>query len=278
MTSARRTVASALALLGLSTVFLTGCGTDTETLRLSASATPHAEILQFVQESGQLQDTKLEIETISGQVDPNQLLVSGDVDANYYQHKPYLDDWQRQNSTDDLVIVAATHIEPMALYSTKVTDVAAIPTGATIALPKDPTNFARALYVLQGAGLLTMARPADEANLSTITANDVADNPRQLQFVGLDAAQLPRTLDDPQVTASVINSNYAIEAGLNPAQDGLVAESATDNPYANILVTTADRADDPGIRELKAALESEQTAEWIAQQYGDSVVPVHAAR
>lgn len=278
MTSARRTVASALALLGLSTVFLTGCGTDTETLRLSASATPHAEILQFVQESGQLQDTKLEIETISGQVDPNQLLVSGDVDANYYQHKPYLDDWQRQNSTDDLVIVAATHIEPMALYSTKVADVAAIPTGATIALPKDPTNFARALYVLQGAGLLTMARPADEANLSTITANDVADNPRQLQFVGLDAAQLPRTLDDPQVTASVINSNYAIEAGLNPAQDGLVAESATDNPYANILVTTADRADDPGIRELKAALESEQTAEWIAQQYGDSVVPVHAAR
>lgn len=278
MTSARRTVASALALLGLSTVFLTGCGTDTETLRLSASATPHAEILQFVQESGQLPDTKLEIETISGQVDPNQLLVSGDVDANYYQHKPYLDDWQRQNSTDDLVIVAATHIEPMALYSTKVADVAAIPTGATIALPKDPTNFARALYVLQGAGLLTMARPADEANLSTITANDVADNPRQLQFVGLDAAQLPRTLDDPQVTASVINSNYAIEAGLNPAQDGLVAESATDNPYANILVTTADRADDPGIRELKAALESEQTAEWIAQQYGDSVVPVHAAR
>lgn len=278
MTSARRTVASALALLGLSTVFLTGCGTDTETLRLSASATPHAEILQFVQESGQLPDTKLEIETISGQVDPNQLLVSGDVDANYYQHKPYLDDWQRQNSTDDLGIVAATHIEPMALYSTKVADVAAIPTGATIALPKDPTNFARALYVLQGAGLLTMARPADEANLSTITANDVADNPRQLQFVGLDAAQLPRTLDDPQVTASVINSNYAIEAGLNPAQDGLVAESATDNPYANILVTTADRADDPGIRELKAALESEQTAEWIAQQYGDSVVPVHAAR
>ncbi|MPM30924.1 D-methionine-binding lipoprotein MetQ [bioreactor metagenome] len=142
-------------------------------------------------------------------------------------------------------------------------------------MPKDPTNYARALYVLQTAGLLTMKQPAAQANLSTITEADIATNPKGLTFVELDRPQLPRTLDDPQVAASVINSNYAIEAGLNPAKDGLVIESTTDNPYANILVTTTAKQNDPGIKELAAALESRQTADWIKQKYGDAIVPVH---
>ncbi|QGF22995.1 MetQ/NlpA family ABC transporter substrate-binding protein [Raineyella fluvialis] len=275
MTIRFRALAATIAALTLSAVGLSGCTKGQETLTISASATPHAEILKYVQDSGQLKNTKVEVKTISGEIDPNQLLEAGDVTANFFQHKPYLDDWQRQHKTDNLVIVASTHIEPMAVYSRKYKAIADIPAGSTIAVPKDPTNYARALYELQGAGLLTMKQPADKANLSTITEADIAANQKQLKFVELDRPQLPRTLDDPQVAASVINSNYAIEAGLNPAKDGLAVESSTNNPYANILVTTAAKKDDAGIKELAAALESKQTADWIKQKYGDSIVPVH---
>lgn len=272
-----RTLAATVAALTLSTVGLTGCGTGQETLRISASATPHAEILKYVEDSGQLKNTKIQIETISGEVDPNQLLESGDVDANFFQHKPYLDDWQRQHNTTNLVTVAGTHIEPMAVYSHKYKAIADIPAGSTIAVPKDPTNYARALYVLQGAGLLTMkVQDSSKANLSTITPADIAANPKNLQFVELDRPQLPRTLDDPKVAASVINSNYAIEAGLTPAKDGLYTESSTNNPYTNFLVTTQAKANDPGMKELATALESKQTADWITQKYGASIVAVHA--
>lgn len=271
-----RPLAATAAALTLSVVGLAGCGAQQETLTISSDATPHAEILTFIQDSGQLENTTIEIEPISGQVDPNQLLEAGDVDANFFQHKPYLDDWQRQNGTSDLVTVAATHIEPMALYSNKHASLEEIPDGATIAVPKDPTNYARALYVLQGAGLLTMAEPdSSAANLSTITAADIADNPKNLSFVELDRPQLPRTLDDPQVAASVINSNYAIEAGLVPSEDGLYVEEKEDNPYANFLVTKQDLLEDEGMQELKAALESQETADWIKQQYGESIVAVH---
>lgn len=271
-----RPLAVTAAALTLSVVGLAGCGAQQETLTISSDATPHAEILTFIQDSGQLENTTIEIEPISGQVDPNQLLEAGDVDANFFQHKPYLDDWQRQNGTSDLVTVAATHIEPMALYSNKHASLEEIPDGATIAVPKDPTNYARALYVLQGAGLLTMAEPdSSTANLSTITAADIADNPKNLSFVELDRPQLPRTLDDPQVAASVINSNYAIEAGLVPSEDGLYVEEKENNPYANFLVTRQDLLEDEGMQELKAALESQETADWIKQQYGESIVAVH---
>lgn len=271
-----RPLAATAAALTLSVVGLAGCGAQQETLTISSDATPHAEILTFIQDSGQLENTTIEIEPISGQVDPNQLLEAGDVDANFFQHKPYLDDWQRQNGTSDLVTVAATHIEPMALYSNKHASLEEIPDGATIAVPKDPTNYARALYVLQGAGLLRMAEPdSSAANLSTITAADIADNPKNLSFVELDRPQLPRTLDDPQVAASVINSNYAIEAGLVPSEDGLYVEEKEDNPYANFLVTKQDLLEDEGMQELKAALESQETADWIKQQYGESIVAVH---
>ena len=273
-----RTLAATLAALTLSTIGLAGCATGPETLTVSASATPHAEILKYVEDSGQLKHTKIKVETISGEVDANQLLEAGDIDANYFQHKPYLDDWQRQHNTTNLLTVTATHIEPMAVYSRKHTALADIPAGSTIAVPKDPTNFSRALYVLQGAGLLTMKeQDSTKANLSTITAADIATNPKNLKFVELDRAQLPRSLDDPQVAASVINSNYAIEAGLTPAKDGLFMEPKDNNPYANYLVTTQAKAEDSGVKELASALESQQTADWIKKQYGDSIVAVHGS-
>lgn len=279
MKKTRTRTLAALAALALG-AGLAGCGAQQQdTLTIASDATPHAEILKHIQESGQLTDVTIEIEPITGQVDPNQLLEAGDVDANFFQHKPYLDDWQRQNNTTDLVTLAATHIEPMAIYSNKYASLAEIPDGATIAVPKDPTNFARALYVLQGAGLLTMAEPdSSTANLSTITADSIADNPKNLTFVELDRPQLPRTLDDPQVSASVINSNYAIEAGLVPSEDGLFVEAKEDNPYANFVVTTQSRVDEAGMQELKAALESQETADWIKQTYGESIVAVHGAQ
>ena len=278
MTNRFRTFAAAAAALTLSVVGLAGCSAQQNTLTISSDATPHAEILKYVEDSGQLKTTKIKVEPISGQVDPNQLLAAGDVDANFFQHKPYLDDWQRQHNTTDLVTVTATHIEPMAVYSRKHTALADIPAGSTIAVPKDPTNFSRALYVLQGAGLLTMKeQDSTKANLSTITAADIATNPKNLKFVELDRAQLPRSLDDPQVAASVINSNYAIEAGLTPAKDGLFMEPKDNNPYANYLVTTQAKAEDSGVKELASALESQQTADWIKKQYGDSIVAVHGS-
>ncbi|BCN43662.1 MULTISPECIES: MetQ/NlpA family ABC transporter substrate-binding protein [Prescottella] len=272
----RTAVLSAAALL---TAGLAACssGGDSETLVISASSTPHVEILEHIADSGVLGDVKLDIKPVTGEIDPNELLVAGDVQANYFQHAPYLADWQKQKGVTDLVSVADVHLEPMGLYSEKITAVDQLADGSTIALPKDTTNFARGLYLLESAGLIQMDKPFAEADLSVVTQANIKANPKNLKFVEIERSQLARNLGDPQITAAVINSNYAIEAGLTPADDALLSEKVENNPFANLLVVRAADQDDAGVKALAEALESPETATWIQENYSGSVVPVHAA-
>lgn len=272
----RTAVVSAAAVLS---VGLAACssGDDGETLVVSASSTPHVEILEHIAESGVLGDVKLDIKPVTGEIDPNELLVAGDVEANYFQHAPYLTDWQRQKGVDDLVSVADVHLEPMGLYSEKITAVDQLADGSTIALPKDTTNFARGLYLLESAGLIEMDVPFADADLSVVTQANIEANPKNLKFVEIERSQIARNLGDPQITAAVINSNYAIEAGLVPADDALLSEKVEGNPFANLFVVRAADQNDAGVQALAEALESPETAAWIQENYSGSVVPVHAA-
>lgn len=272
----RTAVLSAAALL---TAGLAACssGGDSETLVISASSTPHVEILEHIADSGVLGDVKLDIKPVTGEIDPNELLVAGDVQANYFQHAPYLADWQKQKGVTDLVSVADVHLEPMGLYSEKITAVDQLADGSTIALPKDTTNFARGLCLLESAGLIQMDKPFAEADLSVVTQANIKANPKNLKFVEIERSQLARNLGDPQITAAVINSNYAIEAGLTPADDALLSEKVENNPFANLLVVRAADQDDAGVKALAEALGSPETATWIQENYSGSVVPVHAA-
>ncbi|MCA1008933.1 ABC transporter substrate-binding protein [Rhodococcus hoagii] len=272
----RTAVLSAAALL---TAGLAACssGSDSETLVISASSTPHVEILEHIADSGVLGDVKLDIKPVTGEIDPNELLVAGDVQANYFQHSPYLADWQKQKGVSDLVSVADVHLEPMGLYSEKITAVDQLTDGSTIALPKDTTNFARGLYLLESAGLIQMDKPFAEADLSVVTQANIKANPKNLKFVEIERSQIARNLGDPQITAAVINSNYAIEAGLTPAKDALLSEKVENNPFANLLVVRAADQNDAGVKALAEALESPETATWIQENYSGSVVPVHAA-
>ncbi|NLV79545.1 MAG: MetQ/NlpA family ABC transporter substrate-binding protein [Rhodococcus sp.] len=272
----RFAVATSALVLG---VGLAACssGSDENTLSISASSTPHVEILEHIVDSGALGDYSLDIHEVTGEIDPNDLLQAGDVEANFFQHRPYLDDWQVQNGVDDLVAVAEVHLEPMGLYSNKVTSLDELQDGDTIAIPRDTTNFARALYLLESAGLITMDVPFADANLSVVTESNIVDNPKNLAIVGIERPQLARQLDDPQITAAVINSNYALEAGLTPSDDAIVSESVENNPFSNLLVVKEENVDDPKVVALKDALESPETAAWIDRTYSGSVVPVHPA-
>lgn len=272
----RSALVSVAALL---TLGLAACssGGDENTLVVSASSTPHVEILEHIAASGALGDVQLDVKPVTGEIDPNELLVAGDVQANYFQHAPYLADWQKQKGVDDLVSVAAVHLEPMGLYSEKVAAVDEIADGSTIALPKDTTNFSRGLYLLESAGLIKMDVPFADADLSIVTQKNIKENPKNLKFVEVERSQIARNLGDPQITAAVINSNYAIEAGLIPADDALLSETVEGNPFANLLVVRAADENAPAVKALADALVSQETAEWIQENYSGSVVPVHAA-
>lgn len=274
---------SALALaLGLS-----GCGAagtpgsatasadTTKPLKIMADATPHTEILKEVQKEGLLGDVKIEVQALTGQVDANQLAASGDVDANFFQHKPYLNDWNAKHNNAGLQAIAGVHIEPLGLYSKKVTDVKATPAGAAIAIPQDATNQARALFLLQDAGLITLDHKASDPGLdfSQITQKNITANPKNVTFTLIDRPQLAASLDDPKVSEAVINGNYALEAGLNPAKDAKFLEKADGNPYVNYLVTSDKLKDDPRVKKLAEALTSDKIQTWIKNNYQGAVLP-----
>lgn len=272
----RRTVVATAALtLAVGLAACSSSGGDENTLRISASSTPHVEILDHIVSTGVLGDYKLDILEITGEVDANELLEAGDVDANFFQHKPYLVDWQKQKGVDDLVAVADVHLEPMSLYSNKIGSLDELKDGDTIAIPRDTTNYARALYLLASAGLIEMDVPFEDADLSVVTEANITSNPKNLKLVGIERPQLARQLDDAQITAAVINSNYALEAGLTPADDAIVTEQVEGNPFSNLLVVRAENENDPAVTALADALESPETAAWIEETYSGAVVPVH---
>lgn len=275
MAFSRRTLltgaVAATALAGLSAC---GAGSASDALTIAADATPHSELLKEAVKLGLLGDVKLDIRETSGQVDPNQLVNSGDIDANFFQHVPYLKNWDAEHSAD-LRSVAAVHVEPLGLYSRKVTSLTDVPEGAGIAIPQDATNLGRALFVLADAGLIQLNVKAGDPDLdiAQVTRGNISANPKNLTFLEIDRPQLAATLDDAKVSLSIINGNYALEAGLIPSKDALAIEKAANNPYANVIVTRPDLVDDARITKLAEALTSRQIKDYITQTYSGSVVP-----
>lgn len=235
------------------------------TLRVGATPVPAGELLEFVKPKLAEQGITLEITEFTDYVTPNTALGEGSLDANLFQHQPYLDSFQAERPLN-IVPVRPVYLPPLGLYSDRVTALAELPDGATIAVPNDPSNEARALLLLQQGGLITL-KPGAEANAGL---DAIADNPRGFKFLELEAAQLPRSLADTD--ASIVNGNYALEVGLNPTTDAILHEDK-DSPYVNVLATTQARQNDPHIARLADALTTPEVREWMLQKYGGSVIP-----
>ncbi|MGF7154907.1 MetQ/NlpA family ABC transporter substrate-binding protein [Novosphingobium gossypii] len=235
------------------------------TLSIAATAVPHAEILEHVKPALLKQGVTLEIRVFNDYVQPNKQVQQGQIDVNYFQTRPFLDDFNRANHAD-LVPVAAVHIEPLGAYSRKWKDLKQIPDGATVAIPNDASNGGRALLLLGKARLITLKNPADPL----ASTRDVVGNPLHLVFREIEAATLPRTLGE--VDLALINTNYALDAGLNPVRDALVIEDRN-SPYVNLIVGKPRSESDPRVRKLVAVLHSEDVKRFIAGSYKDAVLP-----
>ena len=243
----------------------TGGTAKTVTLKVGATPVPHAEILEFVKPILAKEGINLEIVPFTDYVQPNLALDKGDIDANFFQHQPYLDAFNKDHNLK-LVAIGKVHIEPMGIYSKKIKSVSEFTNGDTIAIPNDPSNAGRALALLQKAGLIKLK---DGVGIKG-TIQDIVDNPKQLKVKMLDAAQLPRVLQD--VAGAVINTNFALEAKLNPTKDAMFIEDK-DSPYANILVVKDTRANDPNLQKLAKALNSPEVKKFIEDKYQGAIVP-----
>ncbi len=262
---------------------LTGCGSSddtaadegtdtaaTTTIKVGASVTPHAEILEAAKPLLEAEGYTLEIVEFNDYVQPNLNVESGELDANYFQHKPYLDDFNAENGTN-LVSAGAIHYEPFGLYPGKVATIEELPDGATIAVPNDGTNEARALMLLEQEGLITLNEDAG----FTATILDIADNPKNLVITEIEAAQLARSLAD--VDMAVINGNYAIQAGLSAKTDAIAIEDAEGEAaqtYANIVAVASGHENDEAIQALMKALTSEEIRTFINDTYDGAVIPI----
>ncbi|QKW18686.1 MetQ/NlpA family ABC transporter substrate-binding protein [Kitasatospora sp. NA04385] len=236
-------------------------------LVVAASPTPHAQILKFVQDNlAAKAGLKLDIKEVSDYVTPNTSVQDGSADANYFQHQPYLDDFNKKNGTN-IVSVETVHLEPLGVYSKKVKSVGELKDGAQVAVPSDATNEGRALKLLSDNGVITLKDGAG----TTATVQDITANPKNLKFKELEAAQLPRSLDD--VDAAVINGNYALGANLKPSTDALVLEKAEGNPYANILAVKKGHENDPRVQKLAELLHSDEVKKYIDDNFQGAVIP-----
>jgi len=236
-----------------------------ETLTVAASAVPHAEILEFVKPTLAKEGVDLKIKVFNDYVQPNVQVAEKRLDANFFQHQPYLDEFNKGKGTD-LVSVAKVHVEPFGAYSSTYKKLEDLPQGATVALPNDATNEGRAFLLLAKAGLITLKDPTN----ILAKPSDVVQNPKNLKFRELEAATLPRVLT--QVDLALINTNYALSAKLDPTKDALIIEGA-ESPYANILVTRQDNKDSDAVKKLVAALQSPETKQFIVEKYKGAVVP-----
>ena len=234
------------------------------TLKVGASPVPHAEILTAVKDDLKKDGVNLEIVEFTDYVQPNLALAEKELDANYFQHKPYLEEFCKDRNLK-LVSVANVHLEPMAVYSSKYKNLADLPDGAHIAIPNDPTNGGRALLVLQSAGLIKLREGAP----ITATPQDIVENAKGFQFSELEAPQLPRSLQDADV--AVININFALEAKLDP-KTAIYTESK-DSPYANIVAVREGDEKRPEIQKLVKALHSEKVKKLLAEKYKGAIIP-----
>ncbi|MFJ1973565.1 MetQ/NlpA family ABC transporter substrate-binding protein [Streptomyces sp. NPDC087903] len=268
-------ITTAVLAAGTLTLGLTACGSDSSStassdtsgpLVVAASPTPHAEILTYVKDNlAKKAGLDLEVKEFQDYIVPNTATEDGSVDANYFQNQPYLDDFNQKRGTH-IVPVVTVHLEPLGLYSHKVKSADALKSGATVAVPNDAVNEARALKLLAANKLITLKDGAGSA----ATPQDIATNPKNLKFKEVEAPQTARSLDD--VDAAVVNGNFAISAGLKPATEALVLESAKNSPYGNFLAVKEGNEKDPRVVKLAKLLTSPQVKKFIEDKYKGSVI------
>ena len=255
------------ALIALSSLFAQGANeaaSSTTKIVVGATPEPHAALLSLVVDDLAAQGITLEIKEFTDYVTPNDAVEYGEIDANYFQHIPYLESFNTEHGYH-LVNAGGIHVEPIALYSKKYPSLSDIPVGATTAILNDPTNEGRALLLLEAAGLITLKA---DAGLEAIPL-DIASNPKNLKFSEIEAATLPRVLGD--VDAAVINGNYAIPAGLVATRDGLYVEGA-ESPYVNVIAVKEGNENNPAIKALVEALKSDEVKAYVAETYKNGEV------
>ncbi|SES80297.1 D-methionine transport system substrate-binding protein [Salinibacillus kushneri] len=252
-------------------VIISGCGAseDTstlseDTLKVGVTAGPHEEIMEVVKEVAAEDGLEIQIEVISDYITPNTALAEGDLDVNSYQHKPFLDQMVEDRDLD-LVEVAKTVNFPMGIYSEKISEISELKEGDKVGLPNDPTNGARALMLFEQAGLITLPEEVG-ANASV---KDIEENKLGLEFVELEAAQIPKQLSE--LAAAAINTNYAMEAGYVPTEDAIVIEPK-DSPWVNLIAVRSENQDDPVIDTLINAYHSDKVKQFIEEEFAGSVV------
>ncbi|MDY4475111.1 MetQ/NlpA family ABC transporter substrate-binding protein [Mitsuokella sp.] len=268
-----------IAALVVATLAFAGCGgsqssssssaaqsSGAKTLKVGATSVPHAEILEAAKPLLEKEGITLDIVEFNDYVQPNLALNDKELDANYFQHEPYLKNFMDEHKDVKLVNAGGVHIEPMGIYSKKVKDLKDLKDGATISIPNDPTNGGRALLLLQKAGLLKLKDGVNEK----ATLQDIAENTKNFKFQEVEAAQVPRTLDD--VDAAVINSNFAMQIQLDPTKDALFIEDST-SPYVNIVAVRAGDENRPEIQALIKVLHSQEIKDFINNKYKGAVVP-----
>jgi D-methionine transport system substrate-binding protein len=234
-------------------------------LKIGVTAGPHAEIMEVVKEQAAKQGLAIKIIEFTDYVQPNAALAAGDLDANSYQHQPYLDTANKDRGYH-IVSLGKTVIFPIGIYSKKIKSLKDLPDGGKVAIPNDPTNGGRALLLLQSQGLIKL-RPESGLRATPI---DVVENTKKIRFIELDAAQLPRSLDD--VDAAAVNTNFALEAGLDPNRDAIAQESA-DSPYANVLAVREQDKNKPEFATLLKVYHSQPVKDFILKKYKKAVVP-----
>ena len=264
-------VLSAVAAAAVLAASLAGCSAKkaSAVITVGASPSPHAEILEYIKPQLEAKGYTLKIVTYEDYVQPNKALTDKTLDANYFQHQPYLTDYNKKNGTN-IVSAGAIHYEPLGIYPGKTKSLSSLKGGATVAIPNDTTNEARALLLLEANNLIKV----DSGKGLSATVNDITSNPKKLKFTELDAAQIGRSLQD--VDLGVINGNYAIDAGLSVTKDALAREEASSTAaktYANIIAVRKGDQNRADIKALVEVLKSAQTKKWINDKYKGAVVP-----
>ncbi|MCF6459868.1 methionine ABC transporter substrate-binding protein [Clostridium sp. Cult3] len=252
----------------LTVSLLVGCGkgkNDLNTIRIGVSPKPHKEIIELIQEDLEKEGINIKIVEFTDYIKPNLALAEGELDANFFQHEPYMNEF-REEKDIKIVSVGGVHIEPMGLYSSKISTIDELKDGSEIAIPNDVTNGGRALLLLEKHGLIKLK---DEVGILA-TEKDIEQNPKNLKFTPLEAASLPRILKD--VDGAIINGNFALEAGLVPTEDSLILEDK-DSPYANIIAIREGEEKQERFVKLMEALQSEKVNKFIEEEYKGGVIP-----
>lgn len=270
----KKIVVLALAVITTAAI-LTGCGSQkasapaAEKKEITVGVTPGSseQILEIVAAEAAKQGLTVKVKTFSDYITPDQALASGEIDLNAFQHQPFLTAFNEKNGTK-LISIGNTYLAPLALYSHKYKAATEVPEGATIAIPNDPSNGGRALQLLQKQGWITLA---NDKEATKVTVNDIITNPKKLKIIELEAAQLPRSLDDTD--ASIINAGYAISAGLNSQRDGIAVEDNT-SPYVNIIASRLEDKDNPAYQKFVKAFQSEAVKDYINKNFAGELVPV----